>query len=363
MISNLKNKKTLLIIAIIALLGFISIYYTLFNSKYASGMFSDKIITGNFSEDESKSLNTLKKIDDFPVYTMNFYGDYGFSDYLKEGKKISEELKSFYIADSVKDYNACSCVAALSDGEDKIFGRNLDYYYSPKLLLFTSPSDGYASVSMVDLRHVGFLTEEQLEEASSKDLEALLYTPYLPFDGMNEYGLAVGEMTALGTKTSIDLNKVTLGDLTVIRLVLDRARTVDEAVDLMKNYNVYFPPAPPLHFMISDRGGKSAVIEFIEGEMKIISNEEPWQVSTNFLIYGSNDDTKNGCRRYAKAQKIINEKEGKLSEKEMMLLLKDISQRSTQWSIVYNMDKGNINLSINRKYGDEDIKHFKLKMK
>ena len=35
-----------------------------------------------------------------------------------------------------------------------VYGRNFDWQYSPALLLFTNPPDGYASVSMVDIEYL-----------------------------------------------------------------------------------------------------------------------------------------------------------------------------------------------------------------
>ena len=42
--------------------------------------------------------------------------------------------------------------------DDRLFGRNFDWRYSPALLLFTDrpAAGGYASVSMVDIAYLGF---------------------------------------------------------------------------------------------------------------------------------------------------------------------------------------------------------------
>lgn len=355
-IDKLKNKKLFLLIGLACIIIAVAVYINHDTANENSYIEASRINSMDLSIAQRKTLKSLQKIDDFPVYIMQYDGDYGFSDYLKEGKKVSK-----YINDGKKDYNACSCIAALNDKGDKIFGRNFDYFYSPKLLLFTSPSDGYASVSMVDLRHAGIVSEKALENPSIDTLKRLLDSPYIPMDGMNEYGLAIGEMTASGSEAAIDPNKITLGDVTAIRLALDHAKTVDEAISLLEKYNIYFPPAPPLHFMISDREGKSVIVEFIDGDMKVIPNENPWQVSTNFLVYDSSEATRNSCRRYSTAEKALKEKDGHMCEEEVMKLLEEISQSSTQWSIVYNMNKGNITLAINKKY--DNPKHYNIKVK
>jgi len=48
----------------------------------------------------------------------------------------------------------CSLFAAFGDGKEMFYGRNFDWRYSPALLLFTDPPEGYASVSMVDLDYL-----------------------------------------------------------------------------------------------------------------------------------------------------------------------------------------------------------------
>lgn len=304
------------------------------------------------TREEEMSLRSLKKIDDHPLYIMTYYGDYGFKKYLKKGRDIES------VINKKSDNWACSCFSALNKSGDKIYGRNLDWRYSPKLLLFTDPPDGYASVTMVDISYLGFFKEDDIENATMDELKRLLEAPYLTFDGMNECGVAIGEMSVYGSKSSIDPNKVTLGANTIMRLVLDYAKDVDEAVELFRSYNVYFPPAPPLHYLVSDSQGNSAVIEYINGELKVIRNQKPWQVATNFFIYNIGKDSEVLCRRYRTAEAYLTEKNGLITEEEAMNLLHEISQGSTQWSVVYNMTNGNIKIVMGKKY--DSVLSFKL---
>ncbi len=131
----------------------------------------------------------------------------------------------------------------------------------------------------------------------------------------------------------------------------------------MAMHQYQFPPAPPMHFLITDKTGKSVIIEYVNGEIIVIPNEEAWQVCTNFIVHESSEDTKKSCRRYTKAQAFMNEKNGRLSEEEMMNLLDEVSQRSTCYSAVYNMNTGKVSIAIGRSYKEEDIRYFELKMK
>jgi len=122
---------------------------------------------------------------------------------------------------------------------------------------------------MVDIAYLGFggtrattLTGLPLAERQSL-LDALLW----PFDGMNEHGLVVGMAAVPPGQMHPDPDKETIGSLGVIRKMLDHARDVDEAVAILQNYNVDVESGPPLHYLIADPSGCSALVEFYEGEM------------------------------------------------------------------------------------------------
>jgi len=92
---------------------------------------------------ETATLASLEQIDDYPLYTMRYVGDYP-----RTFPEVSELPGRWGAA------WACSLFAALGDPDNRLYGRNFDWQYSPALLLFTDPPDGYASVSMVDLAYL-----------------------------------------------------------------------------------------------------------------------------------------------------------------------------------------------------------------
>jgi predicted choloylglycine hydrolase len=173
---------------------------------------------------------------------------------------------------------------------------------------------------------------------------------------MNEYGLTVGIMAVPYAAGGENPNKVTIGSLQAVRLMLDYARNVDQAISLLENYNIDFEPGPPLHYLISDSSGNSAVIEFIDGEIRVIRNSEQWQVATNFVIsHSRSQDRASHCWRYGRAYHILEQAEGNISENEAMSLLDDVSQSGrvhTLWSAVYDMTTGHIQVAMGRKYAE-----------
>ena len=178
------------------------------------------------------------------------------------------------------------------------FGRNFDWDYSPALLLFTQPQDGYASVSMVDIAYLGFgdTRAHGLTELPLKERSALLDAPYLPFDGMNEHGLAIGMAAVSSGEMKSNPSKETIGSLMVIRNMLDYARNVDEAIAILGSYNIDFEGGPAIHYLIADPSGRAALVEFYQGKMisrficysvknrikHSIPKIEPWPLSLRF---------------------------------------------------------------------------------
>jgi hypothetical protein len=239
----------------------------------------------------------------------------------------------------------------LGNTEDRLLGRNFDWNFSPALLLFTDPGDGYASVSMVDIEYLGFEGDrsKNLIDLPLEERRALLDAPSLPFDGMNEKGLAIGMAAVPGEDTPYDPQKKTLDELEVIREVLDHAGTVDEAIEILNSYNIDMGSVP-IHYLIASASGDSAVVEFYQGEMVAFRNESQWQVATNFLLASTNGNAQGQCWRYDLIERRLNELGGRVSTKNAFRLLEDVSQDHTQWSILYHMTSGDLEVVMGREY-------------
>jgi hypothetical protein len=305
-----------------------------------------------------RTLASLRKVDDYPLYMMTYYGDYGFDELLGIDDRRESGSRSGVGERLAPDVGwACTTFAAFGEEESALLGRNFDWIHRASLLLFTDPPDGYASVSLVDLAYFGIGEQEP----SWAGRAALLGAPYMPFDGMNEAGLAVGMMAISRSRFDGDPQKTTIGSLQVIRLILDYAADVDEALALMGNYNVDFGGGPPIHYLIADVSGNSAVVEFIDDEMRVLRNEGPWQISTNFIISEERPEgADSSCWRYNAAYETLKQVAGDVSPEEAMAILGDVSQSNTIWSVVYDMVEGDVGIVVGREY--DDVHEFKLRM-
>lgn len=304
---------------------------------------------GNLSPDAISTLRSLEKVDDYPFYVIRYTGDYSYP-------QVGSILP-------VNTNFSCSLFAALGDTGDMVYGRNFDWEFSPSLLLFTDPSDGYASVSMVDLTFIGISPAEatKLVDLPITERTGLLAAPSLPFDGMNEYGLTVA-MAAVPDEyvgdTSHDPSRPSIGSIGIIRQTLDHARNVVEALAIFGQYNVDFAGGPPVHYLLADPSGKAVLVEFYEGELVQLPNLVPWHLATNHLRCIAEGD--GGCWRYRTISDRLTAANGQLDPQSAMQLLSDVKQTSTQWSLVYNMTNGDIKAVIAKHYDNAYSFHLDL---
>ena len=182
----------------------------------------------------------------------------------------------------------------------RIFGRNFDWTTHIALLLFTHPQDDYASISMVDLTYLGFTYKNQPDPKQDED--ALLQTAFLPIDGMNEYGLTISLMLISHAEPPYSPSKNTIYTSNVIRLVLDYAKNIDEAISLISNYNIDFQNSK-CHFLLAEPSSRSVILKFLNNKIVINNTDAKWQVCTNFIIQGSDVPDNVYCWRYKLAYK------------------------------------------------------------
>ena len=313
--------------------------------------------SGQLSDAQAATLASLRKVDDFPLYTMHYEGNY----VAYQSKLNAASGQSLYAQVSAQPAWACTLFTALADKDSKLYGRNFDWRYSPSLLLFIEPPDGYASVSMVD---IAYLVDEKdvdrLVDLPLIERQALLQTPFWPFDGMNEHGLAIRMAAVDGSRMPYDPDKETIDSLRIMREILDHARDVDEALAIVERYYIDWAGGPALHYLIADQTGRAVLLEFVDGEMQILPNEPAWHQATNFLVSQDPNNSKSGCWRYELVENTLTNTAGVLTEEGAISLLADVSVESTQWSTVYDMSDGIVTVVVGRNY--KSPHRFSLRM-
>ena len=235
-----------------------------------------------------KAANTIEKLED-GLYSMEYKGDYGFDDFLKRGGAASDSAvadylvsflsRGFYKIDSdVKSKNfGCSTVCTQDENGTVLFGRNYDWEECNAMIVHTVPDNGYESVSTSCLDFLGF-DDKYSPDGSMMERMQTLAAIYVPLDGMNEKGLVVADLMAGDDEqTHQQTDKIDLTTTTAIRLLLDKAATVDDAVALLNKYDMNSSIGSAHHLSIADSSGKSVVVEYVNGKMlvketKVVTN-------------------------------------------------------------------------------------------
>lgn len=332
---------------------------------------------GFMFRNELKTLQSLKKVDGNFLYTMKYEGDYGFDDFLKEGASTDAELVKFVtdrllrgipLEFSIPDLG-CSTFSAQTENGDQIFGRNFDLTYSPALFLETKPDNGYRSFSTVNLAFLGFGEEKMPETFKQKIIT--LAAPYAPLDGINEKGLTAAVLRIGDEPTNQDTGKTDITTTTAIRLILDKAATVEEALALLEQYDMHSSAGSCYHFQISDSQGNSVVVEYVNNEYEVIPAEKNYQMVTNFLLSEKKYNFGSGQDRYEVLKNKLDECRGVLEDAQAgMALLEAASSdwhvsettgrlNATQWSIIYNNTDLTASVITERQY-DKPAHEFSL---
>lgn len=211
------------------------------------------------------------------------------------------------------------------DGHARL-GRNHDFpKASPHTaLIFTYPkNDGYSTVIM----------------ASSMP-------GFINFDGMNSRGLAIG-YASVGSPNYPFPKGPALHVCQAQQLVLEKCANVEEAIAMLRTLPVTFSSALELgHILLADRGGASAVVEFLEEGVVVSRTDTPYQVMTNNYWAGVRAN-KELCWRYNRAVNALQSKHKEINGEGMMAVMSDISfTYETQWTIVYDLQDLSLTLAL-----------------
>lgn len=287
---------------------------------------------------------------------MRYEGDYGFEAFLEQGGAASDGAVVEYLADNLLSglnlgellgsIFGCSTIAVQSPQGEALFGRNFDWGSCEAMVVLSQPEGGYASLSTVNMdfitRNAGGIVGMALKLDEVKTLAAL----YAPLDGMNEKGLAVS-VNMIQDTASIDQDtgKPDLTTTTAIRLLLDQAADVEEALELLSQYDLHASMGMMVHFALADASGRSVAVEYVDQEMVV--TETP--VLTNFYL-AEGEKQGIGTEQSHQRYEILTER---LSQSDAMTMeeVRDALDRvskdnfgdefeSTEWSVVLNLAAG-----------------------
>jgi hypothetical protein len=282
---------------------------------------------------EERTLASLTLLDDHPLYEMTYAGAL---PPILPGAGAPDPAATTGPSGLRKPFGCTVFLAG--DPARPVLGRNFDWDPNPALILHTNPPGGTATTSVVDISYLGYDRAHLADLDTPAGRRALLRAPLLPFDGMNEHGLAVGmaaEETAVATRRP---GRALVGSVRIMRLVLEHARTVRQAVAVLGAYDLDFNGGPPLHYFVADATGASAIVEFVGGRFTVIPRgDQPWQVMVNFQQASSTEASREADRRWRTATARLAAARGRLDPRQVLGLLADVRQGHTQWSVAYDL--------------------------
>ena len=297
------------------------------------------------------AADTIEKLED-GLYAMEYKGDYGFDEFLARGGAASDGEVADYLVTflsrgfykiegdvQTRDFG-CSTICTRDEQGTVLFGRNYDWAECQAMIVHTVPEDGYESVSTCCLDFLGF-GEDYEPDGSMMERMQTLAAIYVPLDGMNEKGLVVADLMAGDDEqTHQQTEKRNLTTTTAIRLLLDKAATVDEAVDMLRQYDMHSSMGSAHHLSIADASGKSVVVEYVDGQMLVTETK----IVTNHYL---SDCEKQGVGSEQSHTRFdtLSAYTGPADDVEVRDILESVAQKNypqtqddyekTMWSIVY----------------------------
>ena len=172
----------------------------------------------------------------------------------------------------------------------------------------------------------------------------------MPISGMNEEGLVVEQATLPECEyRENNQNQPLVGCLEMIQYILDTCSNLEEALDAFEVCLIE-KNAWPIHFMIGDHEGKMAIVEFLQGKMKIfregldkrIITNSPYEVSCQSLErdelerdeYSKEDAyKKNSIERFKIGSQLL-EQSNAGDVQTAFEILNQVKREDTQWQIV-----------------------------
>ena len=290
-----------------------------------------------------RTVNSIEQItayDDYNLYRMDVKYDYSIDDVINYGITdnqsmidaiLKETLPLLPVHMKAPNYG-CSAFGTVSD-RNILMGRNYDFKRDTSaMLVYCTPKDGYKSVALAALDNI--------------------------------------------SANQPDTGKQKIFTTLAIRLVLDRAATTQEAVDLLDSYDMFATSGRDYHFFVVDASGDARVLEYDPEQEGRPLRWTSMQAITNFYgcyAYRVQPNQRNGIyghgkERYDAIMEVLamRDPDGDIPADTAWKALQAAAQdpspndvtSNTQWSLVYDDTDLTAQIVIRRKWGD--VIHYDL---
>jgi len=259
--------------------------------------------------------------------------------------------------------SACS-VFQIVDGETAVTGYNFDWFQPLSATAYVNPR----GAEKVALAPGGDKPAEWTARYGSVTFAG--FGREFPFCGMNEAGLVVVQAWLGGTTYPEIDARPSLGELQWIQYQLDTAETIDDVIASDEDVRISKYTLAPLHFFVSDRSGKTAIIEFLNGKLSASSGDRmPIKMMVNtpyeqcLSEYDENPPLDADNRFAAGAKMIQHWSPGSQPpEPHAFAMLDELTRAGTRWSVVFNSATREIHYRVAgsekyEKFDADDLKY------
>lgn len=359
----------LLVIPLVLLSTWILIYQHFYGLGSKNDIISDSQQVKNENFIQVKPSDKITELET-GLSTVRYDQEYGFEEFLNQGGASSDQELVHYISEHILNGEVnlhmnqipfgCSTLSVQQD--ESLFGRNFDWEKCNAMIVASHSPDVYASISTVNMDFITTGTSLNINQLPTH-LRATI-AMYAPLDGMNEQGLCVSvNMIQDSSNIQQTTDKPDLTTTTAVRLLLNRAASVDEAIALLQQYDLHASMDMMIHFAISDAFGNSVVVEYIDNQMVITKTP----VVTNFYLsdgqkYGVG--TAQSHERYDILMALIKNSSVQTMS-DVKKALDSVSKdnfnefESTEWSIIYNQTTGEVQYYHRENYQQGYVFHIK----
>ena len=329
------------------------------------------------------------------VYEITYKGNYYFEDFIKQGgaktdREVTEFLNKKFTKGLVKmNINTgsfgCSAFTAQTKDGQKLLARNYDFPAANTCIVKVKGNrKRHASISTVDLSFMGIPYHKDMDSFVTKVFS--ITAVYCPLDGINDAGVSCGVLEsgqgpgAGSVPTNQNTDKPDITTAPFIRMILDYADSLEEAVEIAQNYDMHDSNRSSFHFIVADKSGRSAILEWVnevdktdvsgsKRKLVVTYNDSDSQIGpreassdfqwiTNFVILpgyyeGTEEKFIYGQDRYDIMYDKLSSINGIVQdEKQAMNILCDVAQRTvdpnrrkinkhlTVHSVIFNLDEG-----------------------
>jgi len=241
--------------------------------------------------------------------------------------------------------HACTTFVLKRDGK-VLLAKNFDWFID----------DGLIVVNKRGVEKVAFKMNDSAPVKWESRYGSITFNQFgkeFPLGGMNEEGLVIEE-TSYSLSQYPPEKKNVLNEFQWVQYQLDNSKSVNEVIKSLDKITIS-PLLFKLHYMVCDQQGQLAIIEFIEGKIKVYTGDKiivpvltnnSYHNSLKYLRhykgFGGERTVSNGpesLERFVRVATLIkiDNINNKLKEDDAFNILNSVKQADTQWSIVYNL--------------------------